>query len=258
MREESHEMSFVRHFAKASILVALAAVMGCAGDGNDNGLEILNGESQLVDGQTVRTFAVRDNGVITQVGVSLPFELITNPPAAGAGPAGAFASVVFPDAARAPTFFDHMELHWNPMGHEPPIYMVPHFDIHGYGVPELEVFDVSPPDSVAPEPNRLPPGFVYPGVEAAVPQMGVHAVNPADLEGDFTEVMIHGYWGGKMTFIEPMITQAKLETKQDIVLPIGKPEVLGRATRYPTRFRAVYDEDTNSYNFIYDNFESIE
>jgi hypothetical protein len=61
-----------------------------------------------------------------------------------------------------------------------------------------------------------------------------------------------------MTFIEPMVTQEKLLTKQNFSMPIGVPATFGRSTRYPTRFRAEYQASNDSYRFIFDQFVDVQ
>lgn len=166
------------------------------------------------------------------------------------GPLGAFVSLPFPEAVQRETFLNHLELHWNPSGHEPERYGVPHFDFHFYGVPESEVRGVVPPETQAPAPERVPDTYAYPGVEAIVPQMGVHAIDRSEFApgaAPFGATMILGYWHGQMTFVEPMITQELLLRKEPIALTIPKPTVLGRTTRYPTQFTAVYDATRETY-----------
>ena len=68
--------------------------------------------------------------------------------------------------------------------------------------------------------------------------------------------MLLGYYNGSMTFLEPMITQELLTSKRTISLPIARPAVLGRATRYPTRFTATFDSRANAYHMVLSDFVS--
>ena len=160
----------------------------------------------------------------------------------GNGPAGAIAVIGFSKIVQDATCLNHFELNWEKQGHAPPVFMHPHFDFHFYSVPVAEVMSVSSPDPSPPSAASIPAGYIYPGAEFAVPQMGVHAVRPADMEKPFTDVLIFGFYGGRMTFIEPMITQAKLLQKQSIAYVLPAPPAMGKITRYPTKFKLVYDE----------------
>lgn len=237
------------------VLVVLA---GCGGESDGPFTRRVNGENTFVTGQRVETWEQVDlQGRVLEVGFSMPESLVSNPPShEGSGPAGAVAVLRFPTATRSQTFFDHLEVHWNHMGHEPPFYMKPHWDFHFYGVPVSEVWGAVPPDPGNPMPDQIPPGYLYPGPEALVPQMGVHAVPFADLEPgfDFEQTFIFGYYGGKTTFIEPMITQELLEGRQTFAVNIAQPARLGRATRFPTRFIARFLTASRKWEFVMTDF----
>ena len=238
-------------------LGGLILALSCCGGNHENNTRTVFGATQQVSGNPVYTFGTLDQqeGVL-EVGASVPLPVFQAPPAAaGAGPAGAIAVIRFPPEIYSATVFDHFELHWEPAGHPPAgTFDVPHFDFHFYGITEQEVAAIQPPDTAVPAANRVPAGYTYPGVGECVPQMGVHA-SPDLLPNPFEKVMILGYFGGKMTFIEPMVTQAYLVARNNFALDVPRPQVLGRATNYPTQFRATYNAGTNAYDFVFSNFE---
>ena len=125
---------------------------------------------------------------------------------------------------------------------------------HFYSIPPTEVMGVTIPDPNPPGAALIPAGYIYPGAELTVPQMGVHAVRPQDLEKPFTDVLIFGFYGGRMTFIEPMVTQARLLQKQPITYVIPVPPAMGKITRYPTKFRLVYDQEAKACHLIFSDF----
>ena len=92
---------------------------------------------------------------------------------AGEGPAGAVAVLAYPAEVREQTLFDHLELHWNPVGHEPEgIYSLPHFDLHFFDVPPSEVLAVDCVDLIQPAAERIPaPYIVTPGCVPVVVQL---------------------------------------------------------------------------------------
>jgi hypothetical protein len=243
----------------ASVGIAASLLGGCAGE--TTGYSRVEGQSGFINGQRVSTWADVDSmNRVQAVGVTLPASLIQNPPhTQGTGPAGAQVSLLFPEVVRNTTFFNHFQAHHEHEGHPPPMYSKAHWDFHFYGIPEDQVLAIAPPDSVAPAANRVPPGYIYPGVEQAVPEMGVHAIPESDLDPEFNfqHTMIFGYWGGNMIFVEPMITDAFLQGRQTWSTPLAQPQVLGRSALFPRRFESRYNAATNTYTLIYSDFHPM-
>jgi hypothetical protein len=243
----------MRLFSKVCFFAVMVAAFGCGGSGDD--VSMVTGESQVVGELTARTSARIVNGMVTEVVATVPRGMLVNPPEEmGDGPAGSFLSMDYPAAVQSTTFLNHFELHFNPGGHPPQVFLVPHFDLHAYSIPEAQVRAIPVPDTMAPAANRVPAGYMYAGVNDAIPEMGVHAMREQDMEPPFTQVMVHGFSQGNMIFVEPMVHQDQFKNKAEFTLPITAPEVLGRATRYPTRFTADYDENTDTYRFVFDQF----
>lgn len=190
------------------------------------------------------------------VGASTMHDMIAHPPV---------LAVPFPQPVKDQTFFDHFEMDWMPMGHEPARYGTPHFDFHFYGVDPAAVAAVDCRNPAQPDPAVVPVGWatpVPPGLPdptvMCVPQMGYHAIPLTEFSapgefhaGVFDQVMITGFYGGQLTFIEPMVTQAALERKADFTLPVPQP-IHARATRFPRSFKATYDvsADTSTLTFV--------
>jgi hypothetical protein len=254
---------------------ALAACLSCAvalplaaisltGCGSDSGSEpfapvVVEGASRSINGATVKTWAkVTGTDVPVEVGVTVPMALIANPPAEmGDGPAGSLATLDFPAAVKANTFFDHFEIQWEPHGHEPERYEHAHFDMHVYGIPVGDVLAIQGPDTAPPAADRIPAGYAYPSIFASVPQMGVHAASVAEFAPgapEFDLSMILGYWHGSQTFVEPMVTQEALLAKRSFSMDVPRPATLGRKTLYPGKFRASYDAATDSYTLVFSDF----
>ncbi len=259
--------------AVAATAAALLTLAGCGGSGTTDAFSNVSpsgsagrrvaGATTTIAGRAVTSWATVDrNNVVTEVGVTLPLAVIENPPTQpGSGPLGAIAVLPFPAQAQSGTFLNHFEMHWNPDGHEPARFEhIPHFDLHFYAVPEPEVRAIAPgSDPATPAANRVPDGYLYPSPNALVPQMGVHAVSLAEFSSGqpFSASMILGYYNGRMTFVEPMITQELLKSRQPISLAVARPAVLGRATRYPTRFTATFDARANAYQLVLGDFVSM-
>jgi hypothetical protein len=232
----NHTQAFWKTIIVVSCITFLAAFQAAAAVQEERGSE------QIVSGHTVYSWAKMAGDEVVEAGVTIPFALIENPPGEkGSGPAGAIALVNFPPKVQDTTVLNHFQLQWEKEGHEPPVFAVPHFDFHFYSVSAEEVAQISEPDPSPPPGELIPAGFVYPGAEHTVPQMGVHVFRPSDLEKDFTDALILGYYAGTMIFIEPMVTQETLLMQQPIAYEIPMPASIEGNTRYPTRFTIEYD-----------------
>jgi hypothetical protein len=163
------------------------------------------------------------------------------------------------------TVIDHVTLDWEALGHPPEgVYDVPHFDFHFYLVGRGEVAKVhfdSPDDSASPAqqpPAELvPAGYVLPP-GTAVPKMGVHAINPAAAEFQqkpFEATFIYGYYDKQLTFIEPMVTLAYLQSKPDFSAPVPRPASYTRAGSYPSTYRVAYDAGRQVYEISLQDLE---
>lgn len=153
-------------------------------------------------------------------------------------------------AEAAVTGFNHLELDWNPNGHEPlEIYGLPHFDFHAYIVSMDELMQIVPgPDNTPVEPQYIPQDYIS-GV-IAVPNMGVHWLDMTspEFQGQtFTTTYIYGFYQGKMLFGEPMITLAYLQSNPDVILDVKQPAKFEKPGYYPTKYRISYNEKGQEY-----------
>jgi hypothetical protein len=155
-----------------------------------------------------------------------------------------------------PTPYQFVGLGWNPVGHIPPgVFDQPHFDFHFYSMTREKWSAILPTDPEfdakaerMPAPELRPVG--YRKLPGAVPLMGAHWVDPAspELNGQlFTRTFLYGSWDGEMTFAEPMITKAFLETKPDVRAPIAQPAKYAAAGHHPTEYRVYWHEATKEY-----------
>ena len=216
---------------------------------------------------------------VEEVGVTIPVALFDNQPTErGTGPAGAIASLMFPDLVRQWTYFDHFELHTEPEGHvappgsvNPDRNRVPHYDFHSYAVPEEVVWEIPlvrpPSPALPPVPaERLPDGYIQPGFSQL--QMGRHS-SPAWSLFDpepLSSIMIVGFPPAveglpdptQMHFIEPMVSREFLLERDDFELPVPMPQTFGRLMLYPTKFEAEYDPEQDAYHFVFSKFVVVE
>lgn len=181
----------------------------------------------------IRSYVQTSGGTPTRIGVQF------NQAAIDAFAASTDSVNLLPLPVGAPAPFNHLMVDWNAHGHPGPGYDVPHFDFHFYFSTPEEVAAI--PFSPAPAP--MPAQFVAPGYvpdPVVVPQMGQHYLDSQSPEfGDpsqFTQTFIYGYYGGKMTFLEPMITLDTLLGGGTHVLPVRAPNYVQTAGYYPTTY----------------------
>jgi hypothetical protein len=160
--------------------------------------------------------------------------------------------------------FRWIGVNWNPHGHPPLPWSVPHFDFHFYTVGQaaVDAIRVGPCDffidcgdrEIALKP--VDPELVHPNhinVGATVSKMGNHLIDsktPELGENDpppFTHTWIFGAYDGKITFYEPMITLAYLQELPNGCTPIKQPKAWEQGGYYPTLYCTRYSKDHANY-----------
>ena len=158
------------------------------------------------------------------------------------------------------TPFHHVVLNWNPKGHEPAgIYDKPHFDFHFYTMSEAERLNIKDnPDLTgeagrAPSPEYLPKDYVQaPGI---VGKMGSHWVDSLAPEFNgqpFTSTFIYGSYNGRVTFVEPMITKAFLESHPNFSQTLKQPIKSADPRFVAGQYRVEYNEQTHEITIAVD------
>lgn len=160
--------------------------------------------------------------------------------------------------AKSTTPFDHIVIDWNPQGHEPAQYQVPHFDFHFYKISQAAqmaippyttnsaaLFDLNPPTGYMPTQYWHTPG--------GVPQMGAHWVDllSPEFHGQpFTYTFIYGSFDGHVIFDEPMITMAILQSGVTVHSNFRQPQFFDPTnTYYPTRLN-IWKNPTNMRHYV--------
>ena len=221
------------------------------------GGRLIEGESAALGTGTVTTWGkLNARGGIVSVGVTM------SSPALEHMDADMTLSVAFPRRVARRTVIDHLGLGFLATGHGPEPYLVPHYDVHFYGVPEDVVDSIDCVDEPMPSATALPSPYFIPGLGmepdgTCVPQMGVHALDPTspELSGSpFTETLILGYHAGSVIFIEPMITQATFASHTSYTRSIPKPESVGRRTQWPTVLTVTYDDEADTHSIVLSDF----
>jgi len=160
--------------------------------------------------------------------------------------------------AKNVTPFDHLVIDWNPQGHVPAgVYTVPDFDFHFYKI-SLEAQLAIPPYPLAPaafdnDPpaDYMPPMYLH--TPGGVPQMGAHWVDllSPEFHGElFTKTFIYGSYNGHVTFEEPMVTMATLQSGMTSHTDIRQPQYFDPTnTYYPTRYN-IWKDNSNERHYV--------
>lgn len=235
----------------------LFAFFSCKNDGDSNAKTYFGEQTPFGLGISRVYFNTDDLGIPEEIGVILSKSAYDAILAQG----DFSASLNLPVEASTQTTFKHVYFNWNQHGHEPmPIYTLPHFDIHFYTTSEAERMAIAPSDTLKganlPSGDLFPPTYIPTGL---VPQMGVHWLDvfSGELNGDtFDETFLYGSFDGKLTFYEPMITKAFIDSQNGtfekaILQPAKFPEA---GKYYPTRFGFKLDAAAGEYRFYLSGF----
>ena len=102
-----------------------------------------------------------------------------------------------------------------------------------------------------------PPAHV--SVGAVEPGMGNHLLDLSSPEftgGSFSHTWIFGVWKGSISYFEPMITSAYLQSlKGKTCVDYALPEALPEAGYYPQQYCMAYASKTDSYQVSLENWK---
>lgn len=226
---------------------------------------IVQGECRPLNGADVCTWGEMTGGKLTAFGATIPMAAIDSAPdeAPMDWPPKEAANVPLPDAVRSTTGFDHLGINWEPHGHPPGPYLVPHFDFHFYNITSAAVDAIDCADTT--KPAEVPAGYQLPDVTIpdigtlaglCVPKMGMHALPASELNSTttFEKTMVVGYDHQRPIFIEPMITRATLDKRASFSLDVPRVPGAPATVHYPQTFRAEYDSTAQAYRFVFSGF----
>lgn len=182
---------------------------------------------------------------------------------------GGHQRVLFLPEDTGGTPFSWVGLHWNPHGHPPAeIYGAPHFDAHFYiqdyaarnairlgscsGLTNCEDFETA---TMPVAEEFVPDG--YADVGAVEAKMGNHLIDltAPEFHGEpFTRTFILGTYGGSITFWEPMITLAYLESRPSECAPIKQPRSYEIPGYYPTKYCVRHRPARRAYDISLERF----
>ncbi len=221
-----------RKVAALLLVLLIAAVMPvCTGSKHLNGPKQSLGQGSMwswtehdVSGNLVRMGVTLTRGVLT--GLPTSYEQVEAP---------------LPEEVSTPPYVTAV-VFWDPLGHGPQVYSVPHFDFMFYFLTSEELGQISPGSDTVPVPARFRP----PDYRAALaePTVGTHWGDTlaAEFHGKpFTATFVYGFHDGKMAFLEPMIASAFLGTEPSFSGAIEQPAAFEQEGYYPTHYSVEYN-----------------
>lgn len=148
--------------------------------------------------------------------------------------------------------FKWLGFNWNPEGHAPPPWELPHFDVHFYMMSQKEIagIRIGPCgifincDDFKRAIKPVPAKYVHAehiSVKAAVGAMGNHLIDSKTPEmgkppRKFTHTWIFGAYDGRISFYEPMITLDYLKSRPNTCVPIKQPKAWQVGGYYATKY----------------------
>jgi hypothetical protein len=210
--------------------------------------KLVLGPSKTVGNGKASSFIKLDNtGTPLAMGFVFDEKCLTGLPPGKFDTAAAFN---LPMPSVNPTGFQHLEMDWNPQGHDPkPIYGVPHFDFHFYLCDNAMLNMVmGGPDKTPVDAKYLPSDYI--STVISIPHMGTHWVDSKspELHGKpFTATYIYGYYKGDMKFVEPMIALDFLKSKKSFHLNIKQPKAYQHHAWYPRQMSLEYNSKSQKY-----------
>ena len=248
MKKSDYLSSNVMLYTVAFVMLGGLFVMAQAGT------RTLWGEPKELGNSTARSFVVmNDQGKPVSIGISFTKEALSGLPTEAEPPEVMLALPGKADVHQ----FKYIVINWNPQGHEPKMYLAPHFDFHFYLMPNEEREKISENDAVqfakTPPSQYLPADYMQ--APGGIPRMGAHCVDKTapELQGKpFRQTFIYGTYDGEVTFYEPMVSMAFLETQTDFSAPIKQPAAFEKDGFYPTTYRIKYDKKHGEYRVSLD------
>lgn len=244
---------------------AVAVVTVQADNGQPN--RFIGDSKPLGEGKGWTWIQTDNDGVPQTIGITMTEAALRGLPTddAGHGCCGGHEYSLPLPAIAVETPFHHVVINWNPKGHEPAgIYDKPHFDFHFHMISEAERANIqnsheaNTEASLAPSSEYFPKDYVQaPGV---VGKMGCHWVDTQAPEFNgqpFTTTFIYGSYKGRVTFVEPMITKAFLESKPNFSQVLRQPAAAADRRFIAGQYRVEFNEKTREYTIAIDRAKPI-
>ncbi|MEQ9483539.1 DUF5602 domain-containing protein [Coleofasciculus sp. F4-SAH-05] len=253
-------MATVRNLLVAPLGAALVAL----GTVNAVQAATLYGETEPLGDGFIRSFVELDNdGKPSEIGVAFSqgaLSLPTEPPDLP------FNVFLPPEASATP--FNYIHVTYRPRGYPglPPVFDVPRFsiDFSLLRPQERELICPNPDRSGSlpacvgeelqqaiktPESGTVPDGMVTDSFGEA--GYGVRYFDPDTSLNPFTSFYEYGFFGGKLSSLDVIVTKAFLETQPDSRYQIKLPKSYSKSGYYPTEYRISYDATSQEYKVGY-------
>jgi len=214
------------------VALLLAAVMPVC-----TGSKHLNGPKQKLAQGSIWSWTEHDvSGNLIRLGVTMTRGVLDGLPSSYEQ-----VEAPLPEEVSTPPYVTDV-VFWDPLGHGPGVYSVPHFDFMFYFVTAEELGRISPGSDTVPVPAR----FRTPDYFAALaePTVGTHWGDTlaAEFHGKpFTATFVYGFQDGKMVFLEPMIASSFLGTEPAFSGAVKQPAAFQREGYYPTHYTVEYN-----------------
>lgn len=215
------------------LLVGLVATVmtGCTGS------KRLGGQQQKLGNGSAWSWTEHDvAGNILRLGVTMTQSALTGLPSS-------YEQVELPlPEGSGVSPYETVVVGWDPLGHAPETYGVPHFDFQFYFVGSVELGQISPGSDTVPVPDSLRP----PDYRAALaePSVGTHWGDTlaGELHGKpFTATFVYGFYNGEMIFLEPMVALSLLGKEPSFSGVVKQPPAVQREGYYPSRYTVEYN-----------------
>jgi hypothetical protein len=216
-----------RPTAIAASLVLVVVMAACTGSKH------LNGPKQkLGNGQVWSWTEFDTDGNLNKIGVTMTKSALAGLPTS-------YDEIELPlPGTEMPTPPYHtVVIGWDPLGHAPTAYEVPHFDFEFYFITSQEVGMISPGSDTTPVRGRFRPRDYKPAL--AEPSVGTHwgdTLAPEFHGKPFTATFVYGFQDGKMIFLEPMVALSYLQASPSFGGEVSQPAAFQREGYYPTRY----------------------
>jgi hypothetical protein len=218
--------------AVLSLAVVMAAVMpGCTGS------KRLMGPKQKLGEGSIWSWTEHDvSGNLLRMGVTMTHTVLEGLPSTYEQ-----VEAPLPNEVSTPPYVTAV-VFWDPLGHSPQVYSVPHLDFMFYFVPSEELGQISPGSDTTPVPARFRPPDYHAAL--AEPSVGTHwgdTLAPEFHGKPFTATFVYGFQDGKMVFLEPMIALSFLSGEPSFSGAIEQPAAYEREGYYPTHYTVEYN-----------------
>lgn len=241
----------------STLVLSMALLLLSCGKDDEPETSVLYGPPTQIGQGTVRSWVkVTPDKKPVAIGISVSKKIVPSLPNEMT-----VYTLAFPEGIDMPPY-NHVMLDWNPTGHPPMVYEMPHFDMHFYTISEADRKAVVPgPQGHTQQfqENYMPPSYVS-GMEV-VPDMGVHWVDghSPEMHGEsFTKTFVYGANNNKVIFYEPMITLAYLQSmdaNRKEVIPVAQAPKVQQDGYHPQSYTIVNDTENDTYEVYISNLK---